>query len=268
MLKGSRLAFRTLTLIAALLLSACVTVVETPFNKKASAEKAVENYTQLGLGYLRQGRNDLARQRLRKALSIDDDYAPANDAMGLLWQSEGEAELAEEAFSKAISLDGDFTLAKHHLGRLYLQTSRFEEAQEVLSEAATDPYYENRANAYADLAMSYYRSGGTEQAIQSYREALRITPYNVDALVNISTLLFEAQQYAESQKYFDRFERLVSREQTRHSAHSLWLGIKLATISQDTRHTVELATQLKQHFPDSREYKLYQQSLSDSAAGR
>lgn len=259
---GNRIYSVLLTTLLALSLSACVTVTESPFNKKASPEKAVDNYTQLGLGYLKKGRPDWARQRLNKALKINPDYAPANDGMGLLWQAEGEPDLAEESFKKALSDDASFTQARHHLGRLYSQTERFDEAEEELKEAAGDRYYDNRATAYNDLALNYFRAGKNEQAIASYREALRVMPYNVDALVNASTLLFEAQQFTESLKYFDRFDRLVQREQTRHSAHSLWLGIKLATIQQNTKRTIELAKALKQTFPKSNEYKQYQQSLS------
>src|SRR5690554_7102437 len=63
----------------ALSLVACVTVTESRITKKASPEKAVENYTELGLGYLERNRPDLARKRIEKALSIDSKYAPAND---------------------------------------------------------------------------------------------------------------------------------------------------------------------------------------------
>ena len=95
---------------------------------------------------------------------------------------------------------------------------------------------------------------------------MRLAPYNVDALVNVSTLLFEAQNYEESLKYFDRFDRLVQRNQTRHTAHSLWLGIKLVTIQQNTARAIEFATELKQNFTNSTEYRLYQESLAGHGA--
>ncbi|MBM95229.1 MAG: hypothetical protein CMI09_05210 [Oceanospirillaceae bacterium] len=256
----------TLKLIAAglltITLTACVTVTDSRLTRKASPEKAVENYTQLGLGYLQKSRNDMARARLRKALEIDEDYAPANDAMGLLWQAEGEMDLAEEAFHKAISHDSSFTLAKHHLGRLYMRLKRFGEAESWLQTAAEDRYYESRTAAYNDLALNYYRMKMPQEAIKAYRETLRIAPYNVDALVNVSTLLFEAQQYDASLKHFDRLHRLVERDKTRHTSHSLWLGIKLATIHRDVKRGVDLASRLKQDFPQSNEYRLYQESLA------
>ncbi|MBQ0726234.1 MULTISPECIES: tetratricopeptide repeat protein [Thalassolituus] len=247
-------------------LAGCVTVTESRFTKKESPEKSVENYTQLGIGYLQKGRPDWARQRLQKALAINPNYAPANDAMGMVWQTEGELDLAEEYFLKAINEDKTFTLARHHIGRLYSQLKQSEKAQENLQKAADDRYYDNRPGAYNDLALNFYRMDKSQLAIDAYLQTLRLAPYNVDALVNVSTLLFEAQNYEESLKYFDRFDRLVQRNQTRHTAHSLWLGIKLVTIQQNTARAIEFATELKQNFTNSTEYRLYQESLAGHGA--
>lgn len=262
---SNRVKLILMTLVLTVL-SGCVTVTESRFTKKKSPEKAVENYTQLGLGYLRQGRPDLARQRLQKALSIDEDNAPANDAMGLVWQSESEFDLAEEFFRKAIKQDPDFTLARHHLGRLFTQLKRYQEAETWLQQAADDRYYENRPAAFNDLALNDYRQEDNASAIANYLETLRLMPYNVDALVNVSTLQFEAQSYDESIKYFDRLDRLVQRGNSQHTSHSLWLGIKLSTLFQQTDRVIELATRLKTTYPESNEYRLYQESLSDASA--
>ena len=261
-LSGSHYFRSLLLVLAAACLTSCVTVTESRLTKKASPEKAVENYTQLGLAYLQKGRPDLARQRLQKALEIDENHAPANDAMALLWQSEGEFDLAEEYFRKAIRQDGSFTRARHNLGRLYSQIKEYGKAESELKRASGDRYYDNRVAAFNDLALNFYRQGKNEQAIDAYGEALRIAPFNAEALVNGSTLLFEAQRYDESMKYFDRFDRLVQREQIAHTAHSLWLGIKLLTIRQETQRSVALATELKRNFPQSVEYRLYQESLT------
>ncbi|MDF1764637.1 MAG: tetratricopeptide repeat protein [Oleibacter sp.] len=251
-------------MIAVVFLNACVTTTDSRLSKKASPEKAVENYTQLGLGYLQRGRPDWARERLHKALEIDPDDPAANDAMGLVWQTEGELDLAEEFFKKALKEKSDFVTARHHLGRLYMQTGRFKEAVQPLETAANDRYFNNRVEAYSDLALNYYRMDMPEQAITAYLQALRLAPYNVDALVNASTLLFEKQNYDESLKYFDRFDRLVQREQTLHTAHSLWLGIRLTTIKLDTARSIQFASELKRRFSNSNEYRMYQESLSGS----
>lgn len=260
--------FRTLAalLLATIVSSGCVTVTESRFSAKASPEKAVDNYTQLGLGYLQRGRTDWARQRLAKALEIDPNNPAANDAMGLVWQSEGEDDLAEEYFKKSLSNDSSYTQARHHLGRLYLKQGRYADAADLLHDVVDDRYYDNRVAAFNDLAITTFHQDKRTEAIDVYMRALRLAPYNVDALVNASTLLFEEQRYEESQRYFDRFDRLVERDQTDHTAHSLWLGIKLATISQQQKRAIQFAADLKQQFPDSDEYRQYRESL-DGAAG-
>ncbi|MGB1092763.1 MAG: tetratricopeptide repeat protein, partial [Oceanobacter sp.] len=158
------------------------------------------------------------------------------------------------------------TLARHHLGRLYNQLKRYEEAVTWLQQATGDRYYEGRPGAFNDLALNYFRLGKLDEAIDSYRQTLRLAPYNPDALVNLSTLLFERQEYKESQKYFDRLDRLVQRESTLHTSHSLWLGIRLNTIFQNTAKVIGLAKELQTRFPKSNEYRLYQKSLSDASA--
>ncbi|WP_028294488.1 tetratricopeptide repeat protein [Oceanobacter kriegii] len=248
------------TLLAAL--TSCVTVTESRLQKNKDPEKAVENYTQLGYGYLQKDRPDLARKRLQKALSIDATYAPANDAMGLLWQSEGEFDLAEEFLKKAVAYDSDFSAAKHHLGRLYTQLKQYQQAEEWLKIAAGDRYYEGRARAYNDLARNFYLQGMPVKATDSYRQSLRLEPYNAEALANISTLLFEAQRYDDSNKYFNRLDRMAQAGTLKHTAHSAWLGIRLATIFQNMGQVVRLAAILKQDYPKSTEYRLYQESLA------
>ncbi len=251
-----------ITSLLALTLVACVTVTESSITKKKSPEKAVENYTELGMQYLERNRPDLARQRIEKALSIDDKYAPANDVMGLIWQTEGEFDLAEEFFKKAMSQDKKYTRARHHLGNLYLQLKQYERAEKELLRAANDRYYEDRSLAYNDLAIMYFRQDKIEQAIEYYKETLRLSPYNAQALVNVSTLYFEQQNYEESKRFFNRLDRLVERGQMTHTSHSLWLGIQLATINADTERAIALASDLKRNYPESSQYKLYQESLS------
>ena len=171
--------YLSLTVTVLISLSGCVTVTQDRFAEKASPEKAVENYTQLGLGYLQKGRPDWARDRLQKALEIEPNDPAANDAMGLVWQTEGELDLAEESFNKALSSDSGFTQARHHLGRLYMQTGDYSKAEKLLKKSANDRYYNSRVQAYSDLGMTYYRLKQPSLAIESYKEALRLAPYNV-----------------------------------------------------------------------------------------
>ena len=248
-------------LCGSLLLSACVTTVESRLTRKADPVKAVENYTQLGLGYIQQGKFDTARARLNRALEINSDYAPANNAMALLLQSEHEPEIAEEYFLKGIRLDNDFSQGQYNYGMFLMQHQRYGEACQYLNTAARDVEYTQRGKASQNLGLCYYHQGKIDLAISTYERTLKSQRFNAPILVNLSTLLFEAARYDESTVYCERFLRMVEREQSKHSANSLWLGIKLAQHFENQDQVKQLAGKLKQDFPKSKEYQLYKASI-------
>lgn len=248
-------------LCGSLLLSACVTTIESRLTRKADPVKAVDNYTQLGLGYIQQGRFDRARARLNRALEINPDYAPANNAMALLLQSEHEPDLAEEYFLKSIDLDDEFSQGQYNYGMFLMQHKRYKTACKHLKSAARDVEYQQRGKAYQNLGLCYYRDGRVDLAITTYERMLKTSRFNAPVLVNLATLLLEARRYDEAQHYYDRFTQIVKRQQDNQSANSLWLGIKLGRINQNEVAVKELSAQLKSDFSQSSEYKLYRETL-------
>lgn len=248
-------------LCGSLLLSACVTTVESRLTRKADPVKAVDNYTQLGLGYIKQGKYDVARVRLNRALEINPDYAPANNAMALLLQTEHEPEIAEEYFLKSIRLDSGFSQSQYNYGMFLMQYQRYSEACKYLKNAAFDVEYPQRGKAYQNLGLCYYRDGNIDLAISTFERALKSQRFNSPVLVNVTTLLIEVERYEEAMGYYERFLRIVEREQSKHSSNSLWLGIKLAKHFEKNDQREQLANLLKQNFPKSKEYKLYKASL-------
>ena len=249
-----------LTLSAAVL-SACVTTTESSLTRKKSPEKAVENYTKLGLGYLQKERFDVAKQRLDRALEIDPDSAQANDAMGIYYLTQGEVELAEEYYQKAIDSDSDYLEARHHYAQLLMQQKRYDDACDELEDVVEDVDYQQRGRALQDLGKCYYSKGENDKAIAIYKKALRGRNFNASVLLNLSTVLFEQKSYKESWNYFLRLDDLVERKQTQHTAYSLWLGIKLANIQGDAKRSGRYARELTQKHKDSVEYQLYKKSF-------
>lgn len=247
--------------LCSVFLSACVTTTESNLTRKKSPEKAVENYTKLGLGYIKNERYDVAKQRLDRALAIDPDNAPANDAMAIYYLTQGEIEIAEEYYQKAIDSDSDFLEARHHYAQLLMEQNRLEEACEQLEEVVADVDYQQRASAQQELGKCYYQKGDHQKAITVYKKALRGRSFSGPILLNLSTVLLEQKSYAEAWNYFLRFDNLVERKQTQHTAYSLWLGIKLANIQGDAKRSGRYARELTQKHKDSVEYQLYKKSF-------
>ena len=76
-------------------------------------------YTTLAIVYAEQGRTDDALQALEIALSINPEFAPAHNQLGVMQRRAGDFAAAEQAWKTAIAVDPDYAYAWHNLGVLY-----------------------------------------------------------------------------------------------------------------------------------------------------
>ncbi|CAN5816778.1 hypothetical protein BH20ACI3_BH20ACI3_10050 [soil metagenome] len=96
-------------------------------------------------------------------------------------QREGRYEDAIEEFKKAVDHgDGDSGEAQHGLGLAYLKSDRHEEAIATFKEAIR--LRPNFAEAHYDLGRAYYESGEFNTAAVSFEEAIRLNPSFFEAL--------------------------------------------------------------------------------------
>ncbi len=101
--------------------------------------------------------------------------------------------------------------------------------------------------------------GDREEAIEAYQHALALSPLQRLAMIELATLKFEDEEYAEAQKYLEQYTKI-----TKPSARSLWLGIRLERIFGNKDQEASYALALKNLFPYSDEYLKYKQSLSNN----
>ena len=88
----------------------------------------------------------------------------------------GRLDEAIEDCRKAIELDPDFGNPYNDIGVYLMQKGRLDEAIPWLEKAKQAPRYEPRHFPYANLGSIYERKGLWREAIQEYKEALRIEP--------------------------------------------------------------------------------------------
>src|SRR5690606_12635224 len=151
-----------LLFVLALSLSACASTLP-PINE-ADLDKAKQTHVQLGLGYLRAGNRDSARQNFNKALEIDRRSPGALEGMALLYQLEAMDELAEEHFRKAIRADRNFSRARNNYGSFLYEQGRFEEAYEQFERAAANLEYDGRPFALVNLGRTALKLGYVDRA--------------------------------------------------------------------------------------------------------
>ena len=73
------------TLVVLISLTGCSSI-EKYKEEQARNERLVETQTQLGVGYYEQGNLEVALEKLKKAVEVKPDYAPAHSAIALVYK--------------------------------------------------------------------------------------------------------------------------------------------------------------------------------------
>lgn len=239
--------------VTSLLLVGCVTETRGPQPlKPASPEKQLQTLVDLGIGYIRNRDYPRAKEILSRALEINSDSPQVHNAFGLVYQLEGEVEQAEFHFKQATESRG-YTRAFNNYGAFLFAEGRYQEAIEKLEVAAQDRFYQNRPSVFDNLGVAYLRLGDLENAEASFLRATQLNPDQGRALLEMASIRYDQQNYVESRAYYRR--HVASSNQ---SARSLWLCIRLSRIFNDVDGEASCALMLRNVFPASDEYKLYE----------
>jgi type IV pilus assembly protein PilF len=210
----------------------------------------------LGIGYIRNGEYERAKEKLTRALEIDSDSAEAHNAFGLLFQVQGEYVIAEESYKRAIRLDKEFTQARNNYGAFLFEQQRYKAAIKQLEKASEDTLYRLRSQVFENLGRCYLKTGNLVRAEKALVRAVNLNPRQPRALLELSEIQFDRRDFVTSENYFGRYLQV-----SRHNARSLWLGIRLARVFSKQDDEASYSLMLKNIFPASDEFKQYEATM-------
>lgn len=247
-------------MIAALLglsLQGCITTTEGGFTEKASPEKAVEQRVALARQYIGDGNWESANRNLELAHEIDPRRADVHEAYGLMYQRTGELELAQEHFEKSISLDRRCSRCRNNYAAFLYAQKDYRKAEKQLEIVVKDALYSARPQAFVNLGLCRLQLSDTEGADEAFVRALSMDKTNSIALLEVAQLRYDQGKTGEAGQYYDLYRNLVRQQ----SARGLWLGIRIARVRGQQDAEASYALSLSNRFPDSPEYRAYQQTL-------
>lgn len=257
-LMTARSTIRSLRLacpMAMLLLAGCETLPggggSTASPQPQTTSKLAEVHTKLGIGYLREGKLELAFNRLTRALAADSGYSTAHNAMGTLQERLGDLESAEKHFKTAVSLDPTDSSAQSNYGSLLCRTGRYQEGEQRFLQALKNSLYERPEVAYNNAGLCMKAAGDMAKAETYFRAALERDPRIPSALLAMSQISFDQQQFLPARAYLQRFQELSALD-----AAALWLGVRIERELRDNETAARYAARLRQQFPDSEQARL------------
>lgn len=219
------------------------------------ANRLAQLQTRLGVGYMRNGRDDLAWDRLQRAVEADPRYAPAHNALGLLHDKRNEPENAEKHYRRAVELNPEDPPALNNYGLFLCRKERYEEAEEHFRRARANPRNENPESTYYNAGQCRFLNGNLEEAEGYLRSALQIDPKLPGALISMAELSFKRDRPLAARGYLQRYLEVKS-----HTPRSLWLGIQVEQALGDKDTVSSYSMLLKSNYPDSFETQMLYES--------
>lgn len=192
----------------------------------------------MGLFYLNNGNFDQAITSLNRSLSLNPDYYLAFNALGLAYSMKGNMQESIKYFQKCLAINPTFSEARNNLGAVYQELGFLDKAEHEFRIAAKDmnynsrelPYY-NLARLYMaqeklqealefvqktleinkDMAMAYNlkgliheKSDDFDQAIESYSQAVKIVPQDINFNFNLAVAYFKNNQFDKAREIFEK----------------------------------------------------------------
>jgi Flp pilus assembly protein TadD len=179
-----------------------------------------------GAEALRNGRNDLALEWLRKAVTIDPELGGAWINYGVALRRSGDSGQAEAAYRKALEVDPNALSAYQNLAALLRLQGQEKEAADLLSVStrlgSRNPFI------YLTLGDLSFSHGRLEEARRFYRRALRLYRGNAEPYAAMGLLSLAQGDVGEATKWLrkavsidqenDRVKQLAHRLEGRRTA--------------------------------------------------
>ena len=141
-------------------------------------------HNNIGVALFDQGRLEEAMASYREALRLKPDYALAHNNLGIALKTQGRLEEATASYREALRLNPKYVEAHSNLETLSGRKDAWMRQWQAAEKPSASDRIMPKAQA-GDLGIALAEQGRLEEAVASYREALRLKPNFADAHSNL-----------------------------------------------------------------------------------
>lgn len=227
----------------------------TPERATTDFKKAAQLNAELGLNYMAQGKNELAMEKLLKAVEYDDESVEAHHYIAELYRRLERKDEAEQHFRRAVDLAPKDSAIQNNYGVFLCSAKRYDEGVTRLLKAVENPVWPGRGQAYENLGQCLQEKGDMVGAEQYYREALKVNVNLPKTLLALADISLQQGNYISARAFLQRYAQVAP-----HTPRSLWLGIRIERVLGDRDALASYGLSLRNNFPAAAETRLYLQS--------
>jgi type IV pilus assembly protein PilF len=242
--------------VAVLLASGCVSTTTGPKKPVADTTEAANLNYQLGARYYRNGKYELARDRLLYSIELEPKNPVVHSTLALTYEALDNLRLATESYDKAVKLaPNNFDVLNTHAVFLCRQ-GRYEEAIKSFDRAIAVTENDNAEITLTNAGVCLIQKPDLVNAEKYFREALNNKSNYGDALLQLCVLKQRTGEYLAARAFLQRY--LSS---NLPSAEVLYIGMQIEAELGDERARTDYSNQVLREFPESREArKILEQS--------
>ncbi|BFI96016.1 MAG: hypothetical protein RSP_15260 [Rhodanobacter sp.] len=220
-------------------------------------EDAARVHTELAQHYLDQGDLQDALAKLQMALKFDENYAPAQTVIAVVYEKINNMPAAEEHYRKAEALEPNKGGPNNNLGQFLCRTGKEQESIGYFRKAVADPFYATPDVALTNAGICQMRMGDAAAAEASFRDAIARNPHNGDALFHLAEVLYRQGDAFRARAFIQRFDALGQ-----PSAAALQLGYDIESRLGNTDSAQTYLGRLQSQFPDSEQARALKATAS------
>lgn len=239
---------------------ACVTTTTGP--APASKEDAAVANMNLGIGYLREGRADVAIEALERAVDLNPRLAAAHSALAIAYGQLNKPETAEEHHKRATQLAPDDSDVQNAYAVFLCLHNRWQDAERYFERALSNPRYSTPAVARVNAGNCARDANDLVKAEENYRAALTLDSRNSDALDGMIEVSVLNQNYLQARAF-------IQRSFAAHSPTARELALCYYAENQlaDQAAADDCLQRLQTTFPESQELERIRLARSENDAG-
>jgi tetratricopeptide (TPR) repeat protein len=203
--------------------------------------------------YFKEGKLIEAIDQLQNAIKIKADFSYAYNLLGKIYLKQNKFFDAEKSFKQAISYDRYYNHAYLNLARAYKKGGFFRKANAAAKQAIIAGIFDSYSNLpstssadyvnnlkknpdnaifHNNLGFLYWTDGKTDKAINEFKAAISLDPYQADYLSNLAYCYHDNGQNDKALELIKKYD-ILKRKPGVKKAHSIKYGedeIRLDTI--------------------------------------
>lgn len=244
-----------IALVLALLVAGCTS---QPVREGTDPEKSAALNAELGLRYMLQGKNDLALEKLERALRHDPESVEAHHYLAELYRRLDKPGKAEDHYREALGLDPKASAVRNNFAVFLCDRGDYDAAMRQFERVLDNPVYDKTAKVYENMGLCMRDKGEPERGEPYFRKALERDPELAKSLLAMAELSFQKGEALSARGYLQRYGAV-----TRHTPESLWLGVRVERELGDRDAMASYGMLLEGRFPDSVQTRRYREQVSD-----